>query len=481
MARPRAHRWVERSVQGSVQGSAAIIEKTRPQPVKRSAERKVTGRPRNAWIFFGVPLRIQYNGVGMSNNSYLEEVIQQQQQVGQELRKRKVAPPPASHAPSGPQSPGPDRAGGAGGSGNGVDVRITGFWRFQTVIVPPNAWVVHTRRGHAEPLHLGLGISFSFDPMRDSYLVAPATMQTLAINARCICAERQGILVQAYVQWIVEDFKAAYRKLDFSDVDDPMRIVNVQLREQAEASIKDKVAALSIDEVLADRRPIIEELTARLRAVAEGQGLKIVQVQIKEAVVSSTSVWENLQKPFREEMARLARMAELDRERAVMEREVKDNTEAERARILASSDTQRLKRLQEVELQKSRGELEAVRVIAELQEIEAQRQVDAARAEAALAAHKRVLEQKQVDHEAQLNRERLTLVLDTDKKKLENDISSARLDELLVRSLPQIANALPRAQKSETVTISGEGGDPGVAAIAGLVKSVRALLQKPEA
>ena len=53
----------------------------------------MTGRPRNAWIFFGVPLRIHYNGVGMSNNSYLEEVIQQQQQVGQELRKRKVAPP----------------------------------------------------------------------------------------------------------------------------------------------------------------------------------------------------------------------------------------------------------------------------------------------------------------------------------------------------------------------------------------------------
>jgi len=122
-----------------------------------------------------------------------------------------------------------------------------------------------------------------------------------------------------------------------------------------------------------------------------------------------------------------------------------------------------------------------VRVKAELQEIDAQRQVDAARAEAALDAHKRVLEQKQVDHEAQLNRERLTLALDTEKKKLENDISPARLDELLVRSLPQIANSLPRARKSETVTISGEGGDPGVVAIAGLVKSVRALLQKPEA
>jgi hypothetical protein len=409
----------------------------------------------------------------------MEEVIQQQQAVAQELRKPHKMAAPAGQMQRARRGGGGDEGGAA--SGNGVDVRVTGLWRFQTVIVPPNAWVVHTRRGHSEPLHLGLGVSFAYNPYRDSFLVAPATMQTLAINAKCICAERQGILVQAYVQWIVEDFKAAYQKLDFSDVDDPMRIVNVQLREQAEASIKDKVASMSIDEILADKRPIIEELTARLRGVAEGQGLKIVQVQIKEAVVSSTRVWEDLQKPFREEKAQLARMAELDRERAVNEREVKDHTEAERARILASSETERLKRAQEVELQKSRGELEEIRVTAELQQIDAQQQVDAARAEAELVATKKLLEKQQQEHEAQMARDRLTLALEADKRKLDNDVSAARLDELLVRSLPQIAASLPRAAKSETVTISGDGGDGGVVAMAGLVKGIRALLQKPAA
>jgi flotillin len=172
-------------------------------------------------------------------NSYMAEVIQQQADVAQELRKpqkmmmtpqraRRMAPAERESAPA---------ITTAAATGNSVDVRVTGFWRFQTVLVPPNAWVVHTRRGQDKPLHLGLGVSFSFDPMRDSYLVAPATMQTLAINARCICAERQGILVQAYVQWIVDDFKAAYQKLDFSDTDDPMRIVNVQLREQVEGRV----------------------------------------------------------------------------------------------------------------------------------------------------------------------------------------------------------------------------------------------------
>ena len=110
-----------------------------------------------------------------------------------------------------------------------------------------------------------------------------------------------------------------------------MRIVNVQLREQAEAAIKDKVATMSIDAVLSDKQPIIEELTHRLRAVAEGShegtttsglGLKIVTVQIKEAVVSSTRLWENLQKPFRAQRERVARMAELEAQQAVARQEL---------------------------------------------------------------------------------------------------------------------------------------------------------------
>src|SRR6185312_15086292 len=116
------------------------------------------------------------------------------------------------------------------------------------------------------------------------------------------------------------------RKLDFGG-DDPMRLVNLQLREQAEAAIKDKVATMGVRDVLSDKQPIIEELTARLRAVAEGEdnsdqglGLRIVTVQIKEAVVSSSRLWENLQKPYRAEQARVARLAELQTEDAISER-----------------------------------------------------------------------------------------------------------------------------------------------------------------
>src|SRR5215469_14322800 len=228
----------------------------------------------------------------------MDEVMAKQQRVAIDLRAKRAiqAPAPAALGMSPAQrmhaedtgrfrlaEPLPTNEGPPAAS---VEVRITGWWRWRTVIVPPNAHVVHTRRGHPEPLHIGLGVSFRFNPAKDSFLVVPGTMQTILINAHCICRELQGLLVQGYVQWIVADFATAYKKLDFSDAEDPMRVVNVQLREQAEAAIKDKVATMGIDEVLSDKQPIIEELTARLRHVAEGEGdadkglgLRIVTVQ----------------------------------------------------------------------------------------------------------------------------------------------------------------------------------------------------------
>src|SRR6185312_3036552 len=112
----------------------------------------------------------------MSNtNTYLDQVVRQQEQLEADLRsKRSVAP--AQAAGGGAPSPRErSRAVIAESQGhqpapNAVEVRVTGFARWKTVLVPPNAFVVHTRRGKAEPLHVGLGVSFRYNPATDSYL-----------------------------------------------------------------------------------------------------------------------------------------------------------------------------------------------------------------------------------------------------------------------------------------------------------------------
>lgn len=459
------------------------------------------------------PLRTK----GMGDNSYLEQVVAKQQALEVDLKARNKLAPVALAQRMGPARRSDEDSGRfqayvepAEVSSNAVDVRITGFWRWKTVLVPPNAYVVHTRKGKTDPLHIGLGVSFSFDPTTDSFLVVPGAMQTILINAHCICKELQGLLVQGYVQWIIADFATAYRKLDFGDDEDPMRLVNLQLREQAEAAIKDKVATMSIDSVLSDKQPIIEELTARLRHVAEGEGgtdkglgLRIVTVQIKEAVVSSARLWENLQKPFRADRHRLARLAELESEEAIAVREAetqkkqetsKMETGAQLAVLRARNDAEAYDRDAAEKSRRSQREQDDRRVVAEaaqktaLHAFELEKKRHAAEAElqrtklaeqqavAKLTAEaKAALDDLRVASEQRQARQ----VLETleAKQKILNDVSPGNLQAKMIETLPHLIEKLPKPAELRSVSIGGGSNElqsiaSVVAQVMGVVKSL---------
>ena len=441
----------------------------------------------------------------MENNTYLDQVVQQAAQVEGTLRPRwaNQNAPPAGMAmgrnvvefKKGGNAPGEDEADAA----PSTNYRITGFWHWKTVVVPPNVYVVHTRRGHAEPLHLGLGVSFRYDPAVDAFLVIPAAVQTLLINARCISAERQGVLVQAYVQWVVDDIRTAYRKLDFGDAADPMRIVNIQLREQAEAAIKDKVATMPIDAILSDKQPIIEELTTRLRGVAEGSregavtsglGLKIVTVQIKEAVVSSTRLWENLQKPFRVGREQLARMAELETQEAIVRQELtnrqsRESAEIETARHLEALRAEQVReaydREQAEQMRRHRVEeerailqhdLDARRVGREIEDI--RRRLDLERARAELERLR--LDRDTLDHAARASREERDVEVLARRRAVENDLSEAHLKAQLVSRLPEIAQAMPTPGELRVIQVNGDGATGVTGLLAQMMQSLEGLV-----
>jgi len=465
-------------------------------------------------------------------NSYLNEVMSQQAKVERDLKPRQQAAPAPAAAARVPgkarmefkkalraddadvlESSNLDLAPGEADGDAGIvppDYRITGFGFWKTVVVAPNVYIVHTRRGHAEPIHIGLGVSFGYRPATDAFLIIPAAVQTLLINARCICAERQGVLVQAYVQWVVDDVKTAYRRLDFSDPSDRMRIVKVQLREQAEAAIKDKVATMSIDAILNDKQPIIAELTHRLRQVAEGGedgnrstglGLKIVTVQIKEAVVSSTRVWENLQKPFRAEREKLARMAELEAQqqissqelnnrqardiaeleverrlaevRSQQERERFDREESEKARrldieqqsarraLVEQSATEKARKEAELERTLHELDVQARRISQELQALRQQAELEQLKAEQEKLRTEATLAREGLVHQAQAARSERDLALDKLRRAVENDLSSAHLQAQLIARLPEIAATLPKPAELRSVHIGGDGATGG--------------------
>jgi hypothetical protein len=479
----------------------------------------------------------------MESNEYLQQVVQDQARVEGELKRQRqlgglagAAQAPAvarakAKKPGAAEQEGEEydlSLASEEATGVTVDFRITGFWRWKTVVVPPNVYVVHTRRGHAEPLHLGLGLSFPYNPATDAFLVIPAAVQTLLINAKCICAERQGILVQGYVQWVVDDLRTAYRKLDFADPTDPMRIVNVQLREQAEAAIKDKVAMMGIDDVLSDKQPIIDELTHRLRAVAEGSregpgsnglGLKIVTVQIKEAVVSSRRLWENLQKPFRAQREQLARLAELDAQqeivrreqanrqaretaelettrlleglRAAQQRETYDRDQAERTRrheveqlaearaVAERAATEKARRSAEEEVAVLQHELEVLRGAREREALARQAELEQVRAELERLRTRFAIERDDLQHQAQSARAERDVALLELRRRAENNLSEQYVKARLVERLPEIAAALPRPEELRAISIGADGGSASLTGLlAGLLGVVESVLTR---
>ncbi|HNT75418.1 MAG TPA: hypothetical protein PKH77_10400 [Anaerolineae bacterium] len=460
-------------------------------------------------------------------NVYLEQVLQQQQAVDHELRRKAAAPAP----PGAPRQREEAEKSSLYSGSHAVDYHITGFGPWRTVVVPPNVYVVHTRRGHKEPVTIGLGISFSYNPYTDAFIIIPAAMQTLLINANCICRERQGILVQAYVQWIIDDIAMAYRKLDFSDPTDPMRIVSVQLREQAEAAIKDKVATLSINEVLSDKQPIIEELTHRLRVVAEGDrtdgasglGLKIVTVQIKEAVISSTRLWENLQAPFRAEREKVARLAELEsrqeitgrelanresreteelnvagrlaQRRAAQEREHYDREqeekvrrhrveqEAERHTIAEHNITEKARNAAQLELTLQELELEKQRIAAIIEKLQEQKNLNETEALVTYGIAEAEVAVEQLRHQYRHAQSARDLILQQIERDIENDLSETHVIAQLIAQLPAIAENMPDPKEQRTTIITGDGAagalNPLVSFVAGVLSLAKDVFQDP--
>jgi hypothetical protein len=289
-----------------------------------------------------------------------------------------------------------------------------------------------------------------------------------------------------------------------------MRLVNLQLREQAEAAIKDKVATMSIDDVLSDKQPIIEELTARLRHVAEGEGasdkglgLRIVTVQIKEAVVSSARLWDNLQKPFRAARAKVARLAELDSEEVISAREAvtqkarettQMETERELSALRAKNEAETHDREQAERLRRSQQEQADALALAQAQQATALKKVAlemarvTAESEAATLklSSQQALQKLQADAESALallhaetasKRAALEVATLGAQEEVQNRISPSNLQARLIESLPAVMEKMPKPDELRSVTIGGEG--QSLAGVVAQIVSVMNALKLP--
>jgi hypothetical protein len=260
-----------------------------------------------------------------------------------------------------------------------------------------------------------------------------------------------------------------------------------------------------VHEVLSDKQPIIEELTARLRAVAEGEGdrdqglgLRIVTVQIKEAVVSSSRLWENLQKPYRAEQERLARLAELTAADAISEREMTVDRARETRRIADERELADLRHRSDAagfdrdtaeRVRRAGREQEDARTLADLENEtavhalalqrdrqEQEHEVNRSRiaGEQALRALRQEGDLAVARAQAAADHEEAVLALDRDRIRgdIANAQSEANIQAQLVERLPEIVAKMPKPTEVRAVTIGGTDGTT----VGGLVAELAAVV-----
>lgn len=284
------------------------------------------------------------------------------------------------------------------------------FRRFY-VAVEPDEYVVHYRRGQVQ--NLGRGLSFLCLPY-DTYLKVPSTIRDINFCADQITKEKQGVRVQGFLAYKIENFELAYQSLDLKakamkilpqcaenieetsydkktkekiiplDPGDPMAKTDLVLRRLAESVVRHEVSNKTVEAMISERETVIQSMREQLQKTVGDWGITIDTIEFTEVWVRSKELFQSLQAEYRNEMRRQAAISDAETNRSIAEKRLE--TERKIASLAAEND--RLKRLKESQEQKlaeqaeisDRSEVESLKVESERererQRLEAERNLD---------------------------------------------------------------------------------------------------------
>ncbi len=129
----------------------------------------------------------------------------------------------------------------------------------------------------------------------------------------------------------------------------------------------------------------------------------------------------------------------------------------------------------------ARAEMENARVEAELAQQKAQQEIDAEKQKGEQQALEAALGRERLKHDAAINRLKIDIAVEGERRAMLDTISDARLQEILVTSLPTLIEKLPKHTKSEVITIGDGAAGDGVGQLFALIKTLKSALAKDTA
>lgn len=283
------------------------------------------------------------------------------------------------------------------------------------VTARPSEFLIHMRRGRVRDVS-GQGAS-CFKLPGDAVAIVPTSVQRLQFTADQVTSEKVGVQVTGLAVYRIVDPLVAFRMLNFSFPERAQQKLAELLREMFVGAVRRLVANLTVEECLSKRKEgIATELMREIAPVVSGKGrledrsdsgwgVVLDTIEIQDVRVLSDTVFANMQARFRQEQERVAREAELAKERFIQREEAEAERQISLTR-LATEEEVRHKR-QETEEQ---AKLEALAVESRVEEARVTKERSTRQAQVALEretslaklnAELEVKEQKSKAEEAQ--------------------------------------------------------------------------------
>lgn len=218
-------------------------------------------------------------------------------------------------------------------------------------IVKEGEVAIKLRLGQVTANNIQPGIHFKM-PAFEIVSIYDARLQTLdAQPEQILTREKKELLVDYFVEWRIEDTEKFYVSTR-GDFDRASSIIS----QIATDDLRGEFARRTVNEVVSkDRSQIMDDITKSLSGEVESQGLKVVDVRVKQ-VEFSDSIKTNVYDRMRSERQRVS--DSLRAQGREVEAFITSKTDRDVAVILAEAN-------RDAEILRGEGEAEATRIYAE--------------------------------------------------------------------------------------------------------------------
>lgn len=220
-----------------------------------------------------------------------------------------------------------------------------------------NEWMLVLRNG--EMVKCGIGLNTWIQPT-DQAIKFPSLINQVNFNAQQVTSEMQGVEVTGMIIWSVHregdgPFKC-YKSFGKDLEKKTPTIANAKLSALAVSIIRDRIANMSLDEILKNRSKLRSGVKEEIQKLLTGWGIWLETVEIQDVKIMSGTLFQNLQTEFKEKSRQEAEKIRADIQLRLEEEKLVRDTAMSKNKVEAETKDAIFKKEQAMQMFKQRAQ-----------------------------------------------------------------------------------------------------------------------------